>query len=158
MRFRETQLCPWWVWALLGYLILAIPLMSLFLGPSVTTMGGIWAVPVALGVIVALVFGQMTTEIDATDLRISFGFVRLVRFRFPLNEFVAANPETYRPIMEFGGWGIRGFGSNRALNMRGSQGVRLTFANGRRLMVGSCLPSELASAMRQVIHAETIRF
>ncbi len=56
----------------------------------------------------------------------------------------------YRPISQYGGWGIRGFGKNRALNARGNRGVLLTKADGSTLMIGSQKPRELLEALARV--------
>lgn len=159
MRFRETQRFDWWVWALLAFIGIIVPAASVFAaGKDRSEVLAFIPLPISIALIVTLLFGQMITEVDASELRVKFGWVSLVKFRFDLASLNEARAETYHPIIEFGGWGIRGFGANRALNMRGNQGVRLTFADGRRLMIGSCKSGELESAMRQVIHLEALRF
>ena len=54
---------------------------------------------------------------------------------------------TYSPLVEYGGWGIRGWGKNVALNARGNRGVRLMLMDGRRVLVGSQRAEELAAAL-----------
>ena len=39
--------------------------------------------------------------------------------------------------MQYGGWGIRGFKSNRAYNVSGKIGLQLEFKNGDKLLVGT---------------------
>ena len=55
----------------------------------------------------------------------------------------------YRPIREYGGWGIRGFGKRRALNMRGDRGVLLIRKDGSTMLIGSQKPRELLAALGQ---------
>ena len=43
----------------------------------------------------------------------------------------------YSPIGEYGGWGLRGFGGNRALNIYGNIGIQLEFYNGDKLLIGT---------------------
>jgi|LakMenE01Jun11ns_1017448.scaffolds.fasta_scaffold9900096_3 hypothetical protein len=43
----------------------------------------------------------------------------------------------YSPIGEYGGWGLRGLGSNRALNIYGNIGIQIEFLNGDKLLIGT---------------------
>jgi hypothetical protein len=43
----------------------------------------------------------------------------------------------YKPLLEYGGYGIRGFGNNRALNIAGKTGLQLIFKDGRKLLIGT---------------------
>lgn len=56
---------------------------------------------------------------------------------------------TYRPLREYGGWGIRWGGKGRmAYNVSGSEGVEVELLDGRTVMVGSRRPDELADTLR----------
>jgi hypothetical protein len=67
--------------------------------------------------------------------------------RIVIGEIERCAPRTYSPIGEYGGWGIRGFGKNRAYNVSGNRGVQLRLVSGRRLLIGSQRPEELAAAL-----------
>lgn len=54
---------------------------------------------------------------------------------------------TVRPLRDYGGWGIRGFGGNRAYLMRGDTGVQLDLVSGDKVFLGSSRPAELESAI-----------
>jgi hypothetical protein len=65
-----------------------------------------------------------------------------------LNECFARK---YRPILEYGGWGIRcGWKGGRAYNVSGNEGVQLVFKNGKRLLIGSKEAYGLEAAIRSV--------
>ena len=53
----------------------------------------------------------------------------------------------YRPIRDYGGWGIRRGRNGWAYNVSGNKGVRLTFHAGKELMIGSQRYTELAAAI-----------
>jgi len=56
----------------------------------------------------------------------------------------------YRPLFEYGGWGIR-FGANRkAYNVSGNMGIELTLSNGKHLLIGTQKPDDLESAMQKM--------
>ena len=51
---------------------------------------------------------------------------------------VAHRAVTYRPLRDYGGWGLRRtLRGDRAYNASGNRGVRLEFADGRHVLVGS---------------------
>ena len=59
-----------------------------------------------------------------------------------------AEAVVYRPIRDYGGWGIRGFGRRRALNARGNHGVlHHRGRDGSTLLIGSQTPRALLSAL-----------
>jgi hypothetical protein len=60
---------------------------------------------------------------------------------------------TYRPIREYGGWGVRFGPRGRAYNVSGDRGVELTLASGKRVLIGSQRPEELAAAIGRIAPA-----
>ena len=91
---------------------------------------------------------RLVTEVleDALYVR----FIPLRTRRIPYASIVRCAPCDYRPIREFGGWGIRWGGRrNWAYTMRGNRGVRLELEGGQRLLVGSGAPEDLARAIER---------
>jgi hypothetical protein len=103
--------------------------------------------PIALAVL--LWAAKLETEVRSEALYVHL-FPFHIRYRKitpgDLNECYA---RTYRPLIEYGGWGIRcGFGGRgRAYNMSGNQGVQLIMNDGRKLLIGTQRPDELAGAI-----------
>ena len=66
-------------------------------------------------------------------------------FRWPKS----CEPRVYRPVLEYGGWGVRytPFGRGWAYNVSGNRGVQLVMSSGRRALVGSQRPDDLAGAI-----------
>jgi hypothetical protein len=54
---------------------------------------------------------------------------------------------TYRPIRDYGGWGIRYGRNGKAYNVSGNRGVMLEFSHGQKLLIGSQKPGDLANAI-----------
>jgi hypothetical protein len=88
---------------------------------------------------------RQTTTVATDAVTVRFGF--LYRVRIPFSEIAHAEAVSYRPVRDYGGWGIRGFGRRRALNTRGNQGVLVTRANGSTILIGSQKPRELLAAL-----------
>src|SRR5260370_10385317 len=57
---------------------------------------------------------------------------------------------TYRPIREYGGWGVRFGPRGRAYNVSGNRGVEITLANGKRVLIGSQRSDDLAAAIARI--------
>lgn len=71
--------------------------------------------------------------------------------QFAAQELSECYARTYRPILEYGGWGIRWGWKGRAYNVSGHEGVQLVLKNGKRLLVGSQRSHELETAVRSIL-------
>ena len=90
---------------------------------------------------------RLTTRVDAQQIH-----VRMLPFlnrRIPLSQVARWEPCTYRPILDYGGWGVRYSWRQKgwAYNIRGNRGLRLELTSGRRLLIGSRRPEEFAAAL-----------
>ena len=88
---------------------------------------------------------RQTTTVAEDAVTVRFG--PFYRMRIPFSEIAHAEAVFYRPVRDFGGWGIRGFGRRRALNTRGNLGVLVTRADGSTVLIGSQKPRELLAAL-----------
>jgi hypothetical protein len=98
-----------------------------------------------LTVLLGVLSLRQTTTVAADAVTVRFGFLSTTRV--PLAEIAHAEAVSYRPIRDYGGWGMRGFGKRRALTTRGDQGVLLTRVDGSTLLIGSQKPRELLAAL-----------
>ncbi len=111
----------------------------------------------ALGVIVSLGVGallwiaRLETEVQADGVFIRYRPFHRHWRQFPAQELSECYARRYRPILEYGGWGIRCGWKGRAYNVSGSEGVQLVFKNGKRLLIGSKRPRELEAAIRSIM-------
>ncbi|MHC5538463.1 hypothetical protein ACYOEI_09560 [Singulisphaera rosea] len=95
---------------------------------------------------------RMTTEVGPTDLRVWFGWIPTYRRMIPLGTIQRVEVVSYRPLVDYGGWGIRqGRDGVRVLNARGNRGVRIDLADGTRFLIGSQHPEDLARALERAI-------
>lgn len=104
---------------------------------------------VVFGVGLPLLFWslRLVTEVDATGVRVRFAPLpgRLI----PWPAIAAVRVVRYRPLRDFGGWGLRwGWGRRRAYTVSGDQGVELTLCDGRRVLLGSRRPDRLHEALQ----------
>lgn len=118
--FQETQSFPVWTYALMA--------LVLFILLSILTI-------------------RQVTRVEPGAVVVSYGF--LYRTSIPTRDIRLAEAVQYRPVRDYGGWGIRGSRGRRALNTRGDRGVLLTRADGSTLLIGSQKPRELLAALAQ---------
>lgn len=81
-------------------------------------------------------------------------FPFLLTFRkYPWEDLEKATVRTYSPLAEYGGWGYRiSFsGKGRAFNISGNKGLQLKFKNGKKLLIGTNKPDELAEVLRVLV-------
>jgi len=74
-------------------------------------------------------------------------FFPLTHQEIPFKDIVSCEVRTYSPIREFGGWGIRYGRGTKAYNVSGNRGIQLELSNGKRVLIGSQRPEELAGAI-----------
>jgi hypothetical protein len=104
---------------------------------------------IMLGVFLVWLYfsGKLITEVRSEGLFVRFyPFHRRARHvRF--GDIEKCEVLTYRPIRDFGGWGIRAGRMGRAYNVSGNRGAYLTMKSGRRLLVGSQRADTLVGAI-----------
>jgi hypothetical protein len=98
-----------------------------------------------LAILAAVATMRQKTVVTPEAVSVRFGM--FYRTQIPLAEVRQAEAIVYRPIADYGGWGIRGFRKKRALNARGDRGVLLTRADGSTVLIGSQKPRELLEAL-----------
>lgn len=93
---------------------------------------------------------RLIVEVDKDSLRIRFA--PLTRRTIHFEDIERAEPRTYRPIVEYGGWGVKGWSrSKMAYSVSGNQGVDLHLRNGHSVMIGSRDPKALARALEKAM-------
>jgi hypothetical protein len=112
---------------------------------------GLWGV---FGIAFPLFFLalKMTTEVrrDALYVRFVPGHHRIIR----LEEIKSAEVREYRPLRDYGGWGIRySAKQGMAYNVSGTKGVQLELTSGKRILIGSQEPDRLANTLRDALRS-----
>jgi hypothetical protein len=104
------------------------------------------ALAVTLAVAVWTAGARLITEVREDGLFIDFIWLWPER-TIPWDQITGVETRTYRPVRDFGGWGVRWATRGIVYHARGKQGVRLILASGERVLVGSQRPGELAEAI-----------
>ena len=147
LHFREVQqFRQAWLWGILiGSFALSdfavyqqlerMTLMSLFLAIGVPSLLLLWFYLI-----------KLVTEVYDDEVKVQFVWMWRAK-HIPVGAIQRVEAVTYRPIRDYGGWGIRMGANGWAYNISGNRGVRLRFADGRDFLIGSQRAEELALAI-----------
>lgn len=135
--WREVQ--P--IWSLL--LVMPVAALLGLLGSRSGHVAG-WLAP-AIVTAALLGFSRLVTEVHGDRLVWRFGWLPWPRWQLDLDDVVAVEPATTRWI---DGWGMRVTAEGMLYNASGTQAVRLTLRDGRRLRLGSRAPRDLLKALQ----------
>jgi len=161
IEFREVQTFPRPMWILVALSALG-SCIALFFGLFVGRPQGekdtpgllILLVVILLGLGLPLLFflARLMIEVREDGLYYCFFPFHFSWHRLGFSDIRTAEARSYRPLLEYGGWGIRYGFKGKAYNARGNQGVQLQLNNGRRILFGSQKAEELAAAIAKAMH------
>ncbi len=157
LLYREVQhFRQVWLWIL----VLSVALFAIYGMVQQLILGkpfGNNPAPDIVLIIIVVIFGfgfpilfhmmNLTTEVRSDGLYIRFFPLHLSFHKTPLEDLSRYEVRTYSPLKEYGGWGIRYGAKGKAYNVRGNRGVQLELSNGKRVLIGSQKPEELAEAI-----------
>jgi len=129
----------------LGYPMGSRPLST----PAALAVG---LVEVAVGGVIWWLFWTAVLQVEVTVKGL---FVRYYPFhrqtrQIDLSDVVSISAVTYRPVRDYGGWGFRIGRLWRCYNVGGNEGVRLDYADGTHLLIGSQHAAALAAALLRI--------
>jgi hypothetical protein len=161
-RFREVQRFRQpWVWCLIlatcGWLtgvVLYGVVQQLGSGEpwGDQPMPDVWLLITALGTVsfslgMVWLFWAMELQVEVRSDALYLHFRPLKRRTIQYQEIASVEACEYRPVLQYGGWGIRRGRNGWAYNVSGNQGVRLSLTDGGELLIGSQRSTELAVAI-----------
>jgi hypothetical protein len=156
--FREVQrISMWWVWLAVfvpaGIMACIFTEQIVFGRPHGEHPGPDWllwvmTVFLCVGVPALLLILRLTVTVG--DRGIHVRYYPFVNRTIPFSDIHSFRARRYRPVREFGGWGIRtGLGKKSAYNAKGDLGVELYLKDMRSIMIGSQRHEEMAAAIRK---------
>jgi hypothetical protein len=120
-----------------------------FLSKGTWAMIMIWIIGVGatIGPILLLWSARLATHVGSRRLTVRFVPFHRRPKNIDLAEAVSVESVTYNSLKEYGGFGIRKSRHGKAYNVSGNRDARITFRDGKHLLIGSQRPSELTSAV-----------
>jgi hypothetical protein len=101
------------------------------------------------GVLLLLRWMKLVVEVRESGIVITFR--PFVHREILFGDIKSCEARTYRPLWEYGGWGIRFSTRGMAYNVSGNRGVQLELLSGKRILIGSQHAEELARVMQAQI-------
>lgn len=151
-QFREEQRFQWFLTAMF---LIPAPVVgyglyrAVWLNNTSIPASLLWpALAVALVVAVWFLRLKLVTEVRDDGLFVNFVWLWPER-TIAWEQIRSVETRTYRPIRDFGGWGVRWAARGIVYHARGNRGVRLVLASGERILVGSQRTDELARAIAE---------
>ncbi|WNJ19994.1 hypothetical protein [Pontibacter sp. G13] len=94
---------------------------------------------------------SLRTEISKEGIAVQFFPFHLLKVKeYSWEDIELAEVIEYKPIAEYGGWGYRVGSNGLAYSVSGNKGLQLSFKNGRKLLIGTRNPVELAEAIEHL--------
>ncbi|PKL36759.1 hypothetical protein CVV38_02565 [Candidatus Peregrinibacteria bacterium HGW-Peregrinibacteria-1] len=157
--FSETQKFKQpWIWIILlglnGLIIYSIIQQAVYgnpIGNNPMSTSGLFITLALMLLLTALfVAFKLETRVSKNGLSVRLFPIHLTPRKYTWDQFSKVYVRQYRPIIEFGGWGLRGLSKNRALNVSGNKGLQLVFTNGKKLLIGTQREQELRSVLNDI--------
>lgn len=106
-------------------------------------------IPVVIVFLITLLFIllRLDTIIDDAGIHVRFFPFHLSFRHYGWETISNCFVRKYKPLLEYGGWGIRGTGKNKALNVKGDMGIQIEFFDGKRLLIGTSKFEEVSKVL-----------
>jgi hypothetical protein len=149
--FKERQrFNQWWLWLILiganGFVLFFIK------GLMAHSMNiGLW-----LGAIITLLsaisfyFFILETRISEKGIHVRFFPFHFSFITIPWDKIEKVEIRQYRPLGEFGGWGLRYSSSGKAYNVSGDIGIQLTLKDQSNLLIGTNKKNEVEVILKKL--------
>ncbi len=116
------------------------------IGPSVDALPGF-----AMSMLILPAVAAMNLRTAVFTDRIKLRYWPFFWKTIPLADVQSARAVTFRPLRDWGGWGLRGLGKRKAWTSHGNTGVLLELTDGRQFTIGSQRPQALAAALQTLV-------
>lgn len=156
--FDEKQrMRQWWILLLtLGavvfstYALLYQLVTGVGLGTNPPPLGLMFFIEALMLFLLLLIWRlELQVRIDAAGIHYKFWPFFGWRHRI-WAELQSVEVRQYKPLLEYGGWGLRLGMKGWAYNMAGNKGIQLVLQNGDRLLLGTQKPEEAKAAIARL--------
>ncbi len=93
---------------------------------------------------------NLKTKFDEKGIYLKFWPFHFTYRFYDWNDIRQAEVQSYSPLFDYGGWGIRYGAKGKAFNVSGNKGLQLEFTNGRRLLIGTQKAEELSDFLNKI--------
>jgi len=154
---EEQQFSQAWIWVLLIG-VLGLLLWGIFQQEVMDKPFGDNPAPTFVLVLLTAIplgllwfFAQLKLTTTITSESIELHFKPLTKRVIPIAEIRKGYIRKYRPISEFGGWGLRYGSKGMAYNVAGDIGLQLELKNGKHILIGTQKENELEKVIKKLL-------
>lgn len=97
-----------------------------------------------------LLFTRLETLIREDGVYVRFYPFQRQFKSYKWNQIARYAVVVYKPIRDYGGWGLRISGSGTAITTAGDEGLQLEFHNGKHLLIGTRNPAGMKAALNEI--------
>jgi len=106
-----------------------------------------------IAVAIGFLSGGLRVEVNDESVKVKWGGLRFRILRIPLDSIASIEVNSFRPMRDFGGWGIKGGWTKNwkgvaGFFMSGTRGVLIQTKKGKKYLLGSDTPDRLAAVIR----------
>ena len=150
MRYHEEQRFSAGIFGILIAVILFVGVVTVVSVPS-TPPDQALLLLIGPGVValIAFLFTLSHLDTDVTDdgVVVAFRYLWPAR-RIAFGDIAGLEVKRYRPLIDYGGWGVRLGPAGWAFSTGGNVGVKLRLRQGFPVLIGTNRPQELEAAIR----------
>lgn len=92
---------------------------------------------------------RLKLEIDGKSIQYRFYPFHFSWQTINWSDVASAEVRKYKPLSEFGGWGLRVGFKGKAYTVSGNKGLQLHLKNGKKVLFGTGRPDALASFLKE---------
>ena len=139
-QFREV-----WIWLII--IIVEFALIHTIFSAMMSLLVSIVIVSIGFGFIWLFYRMYLLTVIKEDGIQIKF--FPFTDFIIPFNKIKDYKIRQYRPIAEYGGWGIRFNKFGKAYTVSGKIGLQIKLSSGKSILIGTQNPDALLQSVNK---------
>lgn len=149
----------WWIWlpligfnAFIGYgVIMQVVLNNQFGDKPMSNLGLILFFGLSIALLLLFMFIRLETIVGREGIFIRFYPFNLKYRYFKWVDVQRIYIRKYRPLFEYGGWGIKYsiIGKGKAITISGNIGLQIEFRNGEKLLIGTQNPDHIRIVLEE---------
>lgn len=158
--FERQKFNQWWLWLILlginGLFMFGV-YKQIFNGQQfgdkpMSNNGLLFATGLTILLTLLFMNFRLETQIKRDGIYVRFFPFHISFKHFSWEKISKSFVREYRPISEYGGWGLRLglFGKGKAYNVSGDKGLQLEFTDHQKLLIGTKKPKELEATLEEI--------
>ena len=144
LLFEENQkFTQWWLW-----LILLTPLFITAFTKNIYSYEGLILILISL----FFYYLELRVKVSKNGVQYQFFPIHLNSYSIKLEEIEKIEAIKYKPLGDYGGWGIRYGFKGKCYNIKGNLGVKVYMKKGSYILFGSQKYKTLEKVLSQLLN------